>query len=40
MEEAYRAAEGRIPQTVIAFVGVFGNEQVDHFHRIVWKEEC
>ena len=39
-EEADPAIKGHIPQAVTAFVEVFGSERVDHFHRIVWKEEC
>ena len=40
MEEADLAAKGHIPQAETAYVEVFGNERVDHFHRTVRKEEC
>ena len=40
MEEADLAVKGHIPQEVTAFVEVLGSDRVDHFHRIVWKEEC
>ena len=38
-EEEDPAVKGHIPQAVTAYVEVFGSEQVDHFHRIVQKEE-
>ena len=39
MEEEDPAVKGHIPQEGTAFVEVFGSERVDHFHRIVRKEE-
>ena len=38
-EEADLAVKGHIPQVVTTFLEVFGSDRMDHFHRIVWKEE-